>query len=218
MKRFAVLAAVLAAGLFFFMMLRPSGESAPVANTNEPAVSADTLTKATFAGGCFWCMEPPYDKLDGVHRTISGYAGGDEENPTYEEVSSGRTGHAEVVQVLYDPDGISYAELLDVYWRNIDPTTPNRQFCDMGSQYRPAIFYHDDEQRRLAEESKQQIEETGRFEEVVTEIEPLDAFYPAEEYHQNFYQKNPTRYNDYRDACGRDERLRQLWGERAGSS
>lgn len=218
MKRFALLATVLAAGLLFFMIFRPSGESAPAANTSELAASSDTLAKATFAGGCFWCMEPPYDELEGVHQTISGYAGGEEEDPTYEEVSSGRTGHAEVVQVVYDPDVVSYEELLDVYWRNIDPTTPNRQFCDMGSQYRPAIFYHDDEQQRLAEASKRQVEETDRFDQVVTEIEPLDAFYPAEEYHQNFYQKNPRRYKEYRDACGRDERLRQLWGERAGSS
>ena len=169
--------------------------------------------KATFAGGCFWCMEPPYDKLDGVISTTSGYTGGHKPNPTYEEVSAGGTGHAEAIQVLYDPSKINYATLLEVYWRNIDPTTPNRQFCDHGDQYRPAIYYHNDEQRLLSEESKKKIEATKSFpESIVTEISPASEFFPAEEYHQDYYQKNPVRYKFYRYSCGRDQRLEELWG------
>jgi len=141
--------------------------------------------KATFAGGCFWCMEPPFDKLDGVSSTISGYAGGKKKNPTYEEVSAGNTGHAEVVQITYDPKKITYAKLLEVFWRNVDPLTPNRQFCDIGSQYRTAIFYHDETQKRLAEESKKTL--SKRFKEpIVTEIVAASEFYPAEEYHQDY--------------------------------
>ena len=167
--------------------------------------------KATFAGGCFWCMEPPYDKLDGVISTISGYAGGTKKNPTYEEVSAGKTGHAEVVQITYDPKKISYEKLLEVFWRNVDPLTPNRQFCDVGSQYRTAIFYHDETQKRLAEESKKAL--SKRFKEpIVTEIVAYTEFYPAEDYHQDYYIKNPLRYKYYRYSCGRDQRLEALWG------
>lgn len=167
--------------------------------------------KATFAGGCFWCMEPPYDELDGVLSTISGYTGGTKKNPTYEEVSSGRTGHAEVVQITYDPGKITYSKLLEVFWRNIDPLTPNRQFCDGGSQYRSAIFYHDEAQKRLAVESERAV--AKRFKEsVVTEIVSASAFYPAEDYHQDYYKKNPVRYKIYRYGCGRDQRLKELWG------
>jgi peptide-methionine (S)-S-oxide reductase len=159
-------------------------------------------------------MEPPFDKLDGVVATTSGYAGGSEKDPTYEQVSSGSTGHAEVVQVLYDPEKVTYAELLDVFWRNVDPTTPNRQFCDRGSQYRTAIFFNDEEERALAEASKAQIEQSGSLDApIVTEIVPLIAFYPAEEYHQDFYKKNPAHYKRYRTGCGRDATLRRIWGE-----
>jgi len=169
------------------------------------------MAKATFAGGCFWCMEPPYDKLDGVISTISGYAGGTKKNPTYEEVSAGKTGHTEVVQITYDPKKITYDKLLEVFWRNVDPLTPNRQFCDVGSQYRTAIFYHDETQKRLAEESKKAL--AKRFKEpIVTEIVAYTEFYPAEDYHQDYYIKNPLRYKYYRYSCGRDQRLEALWG------
>ncbi len=171
------------------------------------------LEKATFAGGCFWCMEPPFDKLPGVVSTTSGYTGGDKPNPTYDEVSSGRTGHAEAVQVLYDPKKIGYEKLLDVFWRNIDPTVRDRQFCDIGNQYRTAIFVHNDEQRRLAERSKAELSKSKPFkQEIVTPIVPAGEFWPAEAYHQDFYKKNPIRYKFYRDGCGRDARLKELWG------
>ncbi|MBI5443205.1 MAG: peptide-methionine (S)-S-oxide reductase MsrA [Deltaproteobacteria bacterium] len=170
--------------------------------------------KATFAGGCFWCMEPPFDALEGVVSVRSGYTGGQTKNPTYEQVSSGMTGHAESVEILFDPKKISYARLLEVFWRNIDPTTPDRQFCDAGHQYRSAIFYHDAEQKRLAEESKRALEKSKPFPEpIVTEIVPASVFYPAEEYHQKYYRKNALRYKFYRYNCGRDQRLRELWGE-----
>lgn len=168
---------------------------------------------ATFAGGCFWCMEPPFDKLDGVISTTSGYIGGHLKNPTYEEVSAGGTGHAEALQVVYDPAKISYAQLLGVFWRNIDPTVKDRQFCDVGSQYRTAIFYHDDEQKRLALESKQRLEKGGKLGAIQTEIVLAGPFYPAEDYHQDYYKKNPIRYKYYRWSCGRDQRLEELWGK-----
>jgi peptide-methionine (S)-S-oxide reductase len=174
----------------------------------------DGQAVATFAGGCFWCMEPPYDKLDGVLATTSGYTGGSKVDPTYHEVSAGGTGHAEAVQVTYDPAKVTYEQLLDVYWHNVDPLDPGGQFCDRGEQYRTAIFVHDEEQRRLAEQSKQGLE--GRFERpIVTEIVPASTFYPAEDYHQNYYEKNPIRYKFYRWNCGRDQRLAELWGEQA---
>jgi len=170
--------------------------------------------KATFAGGCFWCMEPPFDKLDGVISTTSGYTGGPEENPTYKQVSAGRTGHAEAVQILYDPGKVSYGKLLDVFWRQINPTTPDRQFVDVGSQYRAAIFYHDDEQRGLAEGSRKVMAESGRFEgPIVIEIVPAGSFWPAENYHQDYYQKNPLRYKFYRFGSGRDQYLEKIWGK-----
>ncbi|MBI1920508.1 MAG: peptide-methionine (S)-S-oxide reductase MsrA [Geobacter sp.] len=168
------------------------------------------MEKATFAGGCFWCMEHPFDEIDGVFSTTSGYTGGRKKNPTYEEVSAGGTGHAESVQVVYDPAKVSYERLLEVYWRNIDPLVANRQFCDVGNQYRSAIFYHDEKQRRLAEESKQRLEKERGW-KIVTEIVPAGEFYPAEEYHQDYYRKNPIRYKFYRSNCGRDKRLRELW-------
>ena len=172
---------------------------------------------ATFAGGCFWCMEPPYDKLPGVTATISGYTGGRKVNPTYEEVSSGATGHAEAVQVVYDPAKVSYEKLLEVYWVNVDPTVKDRQFCDSGAQYRTTIFYHDEAQRKAAEASRSALEKSKPFKEpIVTPIEMAGTFYPAEEYHQDYYKKNPVRYKFYRSGCGRDARLKQLWGDKAG--
>ena len=173
---------------------------------------------ATFAGGCFWCMEPPYDKLPGVVSTTSGYMGGTKVNPTYSEVSAGTTGHTEVVQVVYDPKKVSYEKLLEVFWVNIDPTVKDRQFCDAGSQYRTSIFYHDAAQRQAAEASRAALEKSKPFKEaLVTPIEMAGAFYPAEDYHQDYYRKNPVRYQLYRSGCGRDARLKQLWGSRAGS-
>jgi peptide-methionine (S)-S-oxide reductase len=171
---------------------------------------------ATFAGGCFWCMEQPFDRLPGVVATISGYTGGKTVNPTYEDVSSGRTGHAEAVAVVYDPKKVSYEKLLEVFWVNVDPTTKDRQFCDAGSQYTSAIYYHDEEQRRAAEASRAQIERTKKFSEpIVTRIEMAGPFYPAEDYHQDYYRKNPVRYQFYRKGCGRDARLKELWGDKA---
>jgi len=167
---------------------------------------------ATFAGGCFWCMEPAFDKIDGVLSTTSGYTGGQKENPTYEEVSSGMTGHAEALQIEYDPAKVTYAKLLEVYMRNIDPTTPDRQFCDVGTQYRPEIFYHDDEQKQLAEAALKELKMSGRFKQIGVSLSKAGPFYPAEEYHQNFYQKEPEHYSRYRKGCGRDNRLMQLWG------
>ncbi len=172
---------------------------------------------ATFAGGCFWCMEPPFDKLDGVISSTSGYAGGSKKNPTYREVSSGITGHAEVVQVAYDPARISYAKLLEVYWHNVDPTRKDAQFCDTGTQYRTAIFYHSEEQKHAAEASRAALEKSRPFNaKIVTEIVPAGDFWPAEDYHQDYYLKNPLRYAFYRMVCGRDSRLKQLWGDAAG--
>ncbi|MCD6707986.1 MAG: peptide-methionine (S)-S-oxide reductase MsrA [Thiobacillus sp.] len=159
-------------------------------------------------------MEPPFDKLDGVVSTTSGYIGGHTKNPTYEAVSAGGTGHAEAVEIAYDPAKVSYAKLLDVFWRNIDPTVPNRQFCDVGDQYRSAIFYHDAEQRRLAEQSKAALEKSRPFPQpIVTEIVAAGVFTPAEAYHQDYYLKNPVRYKFYRYRCGRDQRLEELWGK-----
>ncbi|OAZ91655.1 peptide-methionine (S)-S-oxide reductase MsrA [Halomonas sp. G11] len=179
------------------------------------SLQAETPAEAVFAGGCFWCMEPPYDRQPGVTATISGYTGGELENPTYDDVSSGDTDHIEVVKIEYDADQISYEQLLDIYWRNIDPFAVGRQFCDVGDQYRSAIFYQNDEQRELAEASKEAMEE--RFDETITtEILPADTFWAAEEYHQNYYEKNPVRYKFYRFSCGRDGRLEEVWGDEAG--
>ncbi|MGH7856464.1 MAG: peptide-methionine (S)-S-oxide reductase MsrA [Candidatus Binatia bacterium] len=175
-----------------------------------------TLARATLAGGCFWCMEAPFDALEGVVSTVSGYTGGQKENPTYQEVSAGTTGHTESVEVTYDPEKVRYNDLLQVFWRNIDPTTPNAQFCDHGSQYRSAIFYHDDEQKELAERSKAELEKSGKLRKpIVTEIVAASKFYRAEPYHQDYYRTNPVRYQFYRYGCGRDQRLREIWGEDA---
>ncbi len=175
-----------------------------------------TTAAATFAGGCFWCMEPPFDALDGVVSTTSGYIGGHTRKPTYQQVSAGGSGHAEAVQVIYDPKKISYAELLDVFWRNIDPVAVDRQFCDRGDQYRSAIFTHDAEQEKLAKASRQEITSSGKLKApIATQIVMASEFWPAEEYHQDYYQKNPIRYKYYRHGCGRDRRLKMLWGDAA---
>ena len=181
----------------------------------QTRIYADTKTeKATFAGGCFWCMETPFEKLDGVTEVISGYTGGKKVNPTYEEVSYGGTGHLESVQIIYDPSKITYSELLDVFWKQIDPTDPNGQFVDRGSQYRSAIFYHNDEQKGFAEKSKEELDKSGKFRKpVVTEIILASTFYKAEEYHQDYYKKNPIRYKFYRYNSGRDQYLKKIWGD-----
>ncbi len=186
--------------------------------TSLYAADAPIMTaKATFAGGCFWCMEPPFDKLDGVISTTSGYTGGQKLNPTYEEVSAGRTGHTEAMQIVYDPKKVSYEKLLEVFWHNVDPTIKDAQFCDHGNQYRTGIFAHDDEQKRLAEKSKAELEKSKPFKAtLVTEITTATQFYPAEDYHQDYYLKNPIRYKFYRNGCGRDARLKELWGDLAG--
>ena len=172
--------------------------------------------RATFAGGCFWCMEPPFDALAGVVSTTSGYMGGQKKNPTYEEVSAGITGHAEVLQVVYDPKKVSYEKLMDVYWHNVDPTVKDRQFCDGGTQYRTAVFHHTPEQKRIAEESKAKLEKTKPFKApIVTPIQAAGDFWPAEEYHQDYYKKNPVRYKFYSTSCGRAARLEELWGKPA---
>jgi len=169
---------------------------------------------ATFAGGCFWCMEPPFDAIDGVLSTTVGYTGGHVKNPTYQQVSAGGTGHAEAIQVVFDPAKVTYRQLLQVFWHNVDPTTRDRQFCDRGHQYRTAIFYHDDAQRQAAEQSKAELERSKPFSgDIVTEVVPAGPFYPAEDYHQEYYRKNPLRYKYYRFSCGRDARLEELWGE-----
>lgn len=174
----------------------------------------ESIQKATFAGGCFWCMEPPYEQLDGVLSVVVGYTGGHKENPSYKEVTAGNTGHAEAIQITYDANKVSYKTLLEIFWQNIDPTVKNRQFCDVGSQYRTAVFYHDDEQKKIAEEMKASFVSTKQLAEVFTEIVPASTFYLAEEYHQNYYKKNPIRYKFYRYSCGRDKRLEQLWGKK----
>ncbi|MDQ6989590.1 MAG: peptide-methionine (S)-S-oxide reductase MsrA [Mariprofundaceae bacterium] len=172
-----------------------------------------TTEKATFAGGCFWCMEHPFDVLDGVISTTSGYIGGTQDKPTYRQVSAGITGHTEAVQVVFEPQKVSYEQLLAVYWRNIDPTKADRQFCDVGSQYRPGIFYHNPQQQQLAEASQHHLEKNQPFQgKIVSEITAATTFWAAEAYHQDYYIKNPLRYKFYRYSCGRDQRLEQLWG------
>ncbi len=212
-----------------------------VAGDAPSEAASETAARATFAGGCFWCMEPPYDELDGVQSTVSGFAGGQVVDPSYEQVASGRTDHREVVQVTYDPRRISYTRLLQVYWHNVDPVDGGGQFCDRGHQYSPAIFAHNEEQASLARASLERLaaalagpadpaagegEEaagtdsrpgpSGSGARVAVDIEPLEAFYPAEDYHQDFYKKNPDRYYSYREGCRRDDRLREVWGDAAG--
>jgi peptide-methionine (S)-S-oxide reductase len=178
----------------------------------HPEARAQTLAKATFAGGCFWCMEKPFDTLPGVVSTTSGYTGGQTERPSYRQVSSGKTGHAESVQVVYDPTQVSYEKLLDVFWHNVDPLDAGGQFCDRGSQYRSSVFFYDEQQRKLAEDSKQALEKSG-IQPIATQIVLAGEFYPAEDYHQNYYETNALKYRFYRFACGRDQRLTEVWGE-----
>ncbi|MDQ3556455.1 MAG: peptide-methionine (S)-S-oxide reductase MsrA [Gemmatimonadota bacterium] len=196
---------------------RSEAADAQAQQTRAPSATGQQAV-ATFAGGCFWCMEPPFDRMDGVISTTSGYTGGRTANPTYKQVSAGGTGHAEVVRVVYDPSRVSYEQLLHVFWRNVDPLTANAQFCDRGDMYRTAIYVHGAEQRRAAEASKRSLEAAGRLPgRIVTEITDATTFYPAEEYHQDYYTKNPVRYKYYRTTCGRDRRLKQLWGAEAGA-
>jgi methionine-S-sulfoxide reductase len=180
-------------------------------NTN---INTENLQTAIFAGGCFWCMEPPYDHLPGIISTTVGYTGGQVENPTYEEVTTGETGHAEAVKIVFDSTKIHYADLVRVFWRNIDPTNPFGQFADRGSQYRTAIFYLDEEQKKIAEQSKRELEESGKFKDpIATQIVEASEFYEAEEYHQEFYKKNPLRYNSYKVGSGRAGYLKKTWGD-----
>lgn len=176
-----------------------------------PFAHAET-EKATFAGGCFWCMESPFDKVNGVISTTSGYTGGNVKNPTYKQVSKGKTGHAESVEIEYDNNLVNYSQLLDIFWKNIDPIVENRQFCDVGNQYRSAIFYHNENQKQLALQSKEKVAKQLQ-KPIYTQIQAVKEFYPAEEYHQNYYEKNPLLYKYYRYRCGRDQRLTEIWGD-----
>ena len=190
----------------------------PIFAANQAANQAASPTTgqeeiAIFAGGCFWCMEPAFDKLDGVISTTSGYTAGHKKNPTYKEVSAGGSGHTEAMQVVFNPEKISYAELLEVFWKNIDPVAVDRQFCDSGTQYRSGIYYLNTAQEIAAKQSLQQLEKNKPFEGLITtEIVAASTFYPAEDYHQDYYQKNPIRYKFYRYRCGRDQRLEEIWG------
>ena len=196
------------------------GLAAVLAGSDDPRPAARPgavfrTAEATFAGGCFWCVEEAFDTVAGVISTTSGYTGGHQPDPSYREVSAGGTGHAEAVRVRYDPSATSYESLLDTFWKNIDPTDAGGQFCDRGDSYRSAIFYHDDEQRRLAEASRESLERSGRFDEpIATQIVPAGEFYPAEEYHQDYYRENPVRYKLYKWNCRRAQRLEQIWGEK----
>ncbi|TSK03915.1 MAG: peptide-methionine (S)-S-oxide reductase MsrA [Geobacter sp.] len=181
-------------------------------SSTEPATQT-----AILAGGCFWCMEPVFDSIPGVLSVMPGYSGGFLPDPSYQQVCEGETGHLEAVEIVFDPSLVSYRELLLVFWRNIDPTTKNRQFCDYGPQYQTAVFYLNEEQRREAEESRDEAQRMNLLgESVVTEIRPASEFYPAEEYHRQYYKKNPYHYQRYHDGCGRNWRLKELWGEKKG--
>ena len=182
----------------------------------ETASSSQSPQVATaiFASGCFWCTEADFEKLTGIVKAESGYVNGRTPNPTYEQVSAGKTGHTEAVRVYYEPSKVSYAQLLEHYWHNVDPTVKDRQFCDVGSQYRSGIYYLDKEQQQAAQASLAELKRSGRFENIYTEVEPASEFYPAEEYHQDYYKKNPVRYRFYRNSCGRDARLKELWGNK----
>jgi len=211
MTRLAVLLAALAGAL-----------GLSLAAADEPTKRAEApgpgLAVATFAAGCFWCVEPPYDKTEGVVSTTSGYTGGKVAGATYRQVGMGGTGHAEAVRVVYDPAKVGYDKLLEIYWKNVDPLDAKGQFCDKGEPYRPVIFVHDEEQRRLAEASKAALAASGRFKQpIVVAIEPASDFWIAEDYHQDYYLKNPAKYAYYRWGCGRDARLEELWGKKEGS-
>jgi peptide methionine sulfoxide reductase msrA/msrB len=201
--------------IFFLLLIMGCSETNGTNNVRKaPHMNNNSsrLDTATFAGGCFWCMEHPFEKLDGVTQVVSGYTGGDKENPTYSEVSSGSTGHVEAVQITFDPYKISYSELLDVFWKQIDPTDAGGSFVDRGQQYRSAIFYHDQNQKMMAEKSRSALEKSGRYDKpVVTDIIELSAFWEAEEYHQDYYKQNPIRYKLYRAGSGRDRYLQKIW-------
>jgi peptide-methionine (S)-S-oxide reductase len=208
--RSIVAAAILAAGIGAGAMAQPQPDGGP---NKAPGTAV-----AIFAGGCFWCVEADFDKVPGVLRTISGYTGGKAENPTYNQVVSGSTGHTEAVEITFDPSKVSYQKLLDVFWRNHDPLAKDRQFCDTGNQYRPAIFFHGEEQKKLAEETRKAVQAKFAPRVVHTEVAKAEKFYPAEDYHQDYYEKNPVRYKFYRFNCGRDQRLQELWGKPDKSS
>ncbi len=185
-------------------------------NKQEPLTPTTSgVETAIFAGGCFWCTESDFEKVEGVLTAVSGYTAGPEKNPTYKQVSSGRTGHTEAVKVTFNPDKVSYKQLLDIYWTTIDPTVENRQFCDTGSQYRTGVYYQGKEQKAAALGSLKTLEDSERFQKIYTEVQPFNSFYLAEGYHQDYYKKNPVRYKFYRYNCGRDQRLKELWGESA---
>jgi len=210
MRRRIALGATFAATLAVILAI---GRSPIASGETQAARSPAKTSTATFAGGCFWCEEAAFDSVPGVVSVTSGYTGGTKKDPSYEEVSSGTTGHAESVEVVFDPAKVSFAQLLDVFWHNVDPVDPNGQFCDKGTQYRSAIFYHDEEQHRLAEQSKKALQESKKLPgPIVTQIVPASTFYRAEEYHQHYHEKNPLRYKFYRHGCGRDARLAELWG------
>ena len=205
---------LLIGGLVGFLIVSPGGWVMAETGADRDPTAVKTLKKATFAGGCFWCMEAPFEQLEGVVSVRAGYSGGTKADPTYEEVSLGTTGHAEALEITYDPSKVSYASLLDVFWRNVDPTTPNQQFADVGSQYRTVIFYHDEEQRRLALKSKADMERSGKVHRpIVTEIVLVGVFYQAEDYHQNYHKKNPLRYKLYRKGSGREDYINKVWGQ-----
>jgi peptide methionine sulfoxide reductase msrA/msrB len=213
MKAILLIVLIISTGLFLAAFQKQDQQ--PQEKSTAMNANQKNLHRATFAGGCFWCVESDFEKINGVVEVVSGYTGGQNENPTYKEVSAGGTGHAEAVQVIYDPDKIAYKELLDVFWRHVDPTDSGGQFVDRGSQYRTAIFYHDEEQKRLAEQSKKELQQSGRFDKpIATEIVALDTFYPAEDYHQDYYKKNPLRYKFYRAGSGRDQFLDRAWGDK----
>jgi len=205
---------IVAAGLLLTSTMGEYYRHEDIEKEKEVMVDKKKLKIATLAGGCFWCMEPPFEKLEGVNQVVSGYSGGTKVNPTYAEVSSGRTNHVESVQISYDPDKVSYENLLDVFWMNIDPTQVNGQFADKGKQYRTVIFYHDEEQRKKAEESKEKLANSGKFKKpIVTAIEPFKSFYKAEDYHQDYYRKNPVRYYMYKKGSGREGFIKRTWGD-----
>jgi peptide-methionine (S)-S-oxide reductase len=215
MKRLAMIVLALIAPLVMAQATAP----APAEGANAAAGKAGgpTMT-AVFAGGCFWCTESDFDKVDGVVSTTSGYIGGKVDKPSYEQVSKGGTGHTEAVQVVYDPARVSYEKLVEYFWRTIDPTVKDRQFCDTGTQYRPGIFTFGDDQQRIALASKAALEKTKPFAApILVEVTPATTFYPAEDYHQDYYKRNPVRYAFYRNGCGRDQRLEELWGRKAKS-
>ena len=222
MKRFLLLGPtavllVMMTGLFLYASASSATDDQADDTPDTLAIDPSIADTATFAGGCFWCMEPPFDRMDGVAATISGFSGGDVENPSYRQVTAGGTGHRESLQVIYDSTAVSYEELLHVFWRNVDPLDDGGQFCDRGYHYSPAVFPHDTDQRAAAEATRDAL--TDRFDQpIVVAIDDFDAFYAAEEYHQDYYEKNPDHYYRYRRSCGRDARLEALWGDEANPS